>query len=236
MPKKRKPVLKPQNYQELDIAKDNVVFVDFPMVQTEILMLSKGTPQYNLEEQVMATLFNNYFGGGLSSIVFQEIREARALAYSASAFYTSPGKKDKAHYFQAYVGTQVDKLKDAVPAMREIIEKMPISEAQIEQARQSVLKQIESERITKSSIYWTSKSNQDRGLDYDVRKTVYEKMQKLTVEDLKKFHTEHVKGRNYTILVIGDKKKMDMEFLKTLGEVKELSVQEVFGETTVIKP
>jgi predicted Zn-dependent peptidase len=166
----------------------------------------------------------------LSSIVFQEIREARALAYSASAFYTSPAKKDKSHYFQAYVGTQLDKLKDAVPAMRDIIENMPISDAQIEQARQSVMKQIESERITKSNIYWTSKANQDRGLDYDYRKDVYEKMKNMTVADMKAFHAKHVKGRNYTVLVIGDKKKMDMEFLKTIGEVEELTLQQVFGE------
>ncbi|MFM2269607.1 MAG: hypothetical protein RL757_3048 [Bacteroidota bacterium] len=230
VPKKLKPVLAPKDFKEMATEKDKVIFVDFPMVQTEILMLSKGTPQYSLEEQVMATVFNNYFGGGLSSIVFQEIREARALAYSASAFYTSPAKKDKSHYFQAYVGTQLDKLKDAVPAMRDIIENMPISDAQIEQARQSVMKQIESERITKSNIYWTSKANQDRGLDYDYRKDVYEKMKNMTVADMKAFHAKHVKGRNYTVLVIGDKKKMDMEFLKTIGEVEELTLQQVFGE------
>lgn len=227
--KKRKPVLAAKKYAELNTDKDIVYFVNFPMVQAEVLMISKGTPQYNRDEEMMARIYNNYFGAGLSSIVFQEIREARALAYSASAFYGSPAKKDRAHLYQAYVGTQADKLKEAVPAMRDIIDNMPISEAQIEQARQSVMKQIESERITKAAIYWTNKSNHDKGIDYDYRKDVYALMQKLTPADLKAFQEKYVKGRKFTILVLGDKKRVDMEYLKTLGEVKELSLQEIFN-------
>jgi predicted Zn-dependent peptidase len=227
--KTRTPVLPAKKYEELNTDKDLVYFVNFPMVQAEVLMISKGTPQYNQNEEMMARIYNNYFGAGLSSIVFQEIREARALAYSASAFYTSPAKKDRAHIYQAYVGTQADKIKEAIPAMREIIDNMPISEAQIEQARQSVMKQIESERITKSAIYWTSKSNMDKGIDYDYRKDVYGLMQKLTPADLKAFQEKHVKGRKFTILVLGDKKRVDMEYLKTLGEVKELALDEIFN-------
>ena len=223
-----KPVKAPKKYPELD-TKKKVYFVDFPMVQAEIMMISKGTPTFNMDEYVMSQLYNTYFGFGLSSIVFQEIRESKALAYSAYSFYASPSKKENAHILQAYVGTQVDKLPEAVPAMREIIENMPVSESQIENARESIMKKIESERITKMSMYWNYLNNKRKGIDYDIRKDVYNKMKTVTVDELVKFQNEYVKGRDFSICVLGSKESVDMDFLKTLGTVKELTLEEVFG-------
>ncbi len=224
-----KPLYDSIEYPELSTDSNKVLFVHFPMVQTEILMVSKGTPQYSLEEQIMTTFYNNYFGSGLSSIVFQEIREARALAYSANAFYSTPSKQNRGHYFNAYVGTQPDKLKEAIAAMYDIIENMPISETQIEHARQSVLKTIESERITRANVYWTYRNNKDRNIENDMRQDIYETITRATPQDLQVFHEKHVKGRYYTILVLGDRSKMDFEYLQSLGEVNELSLEEVFG-------
>ena len=228
-PKKLKLLFAAKDYPELDMPKDNVLFVHFPMVQAEVLMISKGSPQFEVSELMMSNFYNNYFGSGLSSIVFQEIREARALAYSANAFYSSPSKQNRAHYYNAYVGTQADKLKDAITAMREIMETMPISESQIEQSRQSVLKTIESERITKSNIYWTYKSNLDRGIENDIRQPMYNVVKTASIDDLKAFQQTYVKGRKYTILVLGDRSKMNFDYLQSLGEVKELSLEDVFG-------
>jgi zinc protease len=221
--------LESKNYDELPTETDKVFFVHYPMVQNEILMLSKGTPQYSLKENIMAMFFNTYFGSGLSSIVFQEIRESRALAYSANTVYSSPTKQNQAHYLQAYIGTQPDKIKEALHAMREILEDMPISETQIENARQSVLKSIETERITKANVYWSYRSNLDRGIDFDIRKPIYDAIQELTVQDLKDFHQKHVKGRNYSILILGDRDRVDASFLQTLGTFEELSLEEIFG-------
>ena len=229
VPQKLTPVLVAKDYEELPTETDKVFFVHYPMVQNEILMLSKGTPQYSLKENIMAMFFNTYFGSGLSSIVFQEIRESRALAYSANTVYSSPTKKDQAHYLQAYVGTQPDKIKEALHAMREILEDMPISETQIENARQSVLKSIETERITKANVYWSYRSNLDKGIDFDIRKPIYEAIQELTVQDLKDFHQKHVKGRNYSMLILGDRDRVDASFLQTLGTFEELSLEEIFG-------
>ena len=108
------------DFKELDTKENKVVFVSFPeMTQAEIMMVSKGTQGFDLQQDIMSQLYNEYFGSGLSSVVFQEIREKRALAYSAYAFNTAPRDNRDAHYFRAYVGTQSDKIKDAVPAMNE---------------------------------------------------------------------------------------------------------------------
>ncbi|TAK32568.1 MAG: insulinase family protein [Saprospiraceae bacterium] len=237
LPEKLAPVIPAKEFAEQNTNANEVIFVDFPMVQAEIMLVSKGTDHFNLEEYVMSELYNTYFGGGLSSIVFQEIRESRALAYSANAFYTSPSKEDEAHYLRAYVGTQADKMPDAIRAMQEIIENMPLSEAQIEQAIQSIQKKIETGRITKDGIYWSYRAAKDQGVDHDLRRDVYEKMKIATPEDLTNFHQKFVKGRNYTFLVLGSKESVNMDYLKTIGKVTELSLDEVFGyETKPGKP
>ena len=234
VPAQLKPIEKGKQYAEVPQTENTVLFVDFPMVQAEFMMMSKGSEKFDKEEYIMSELFNNYFGFGLSSIVFQEIRESKALAYSAYAYSAAPQKEDKAHYFQAYVGTQADKLPDAVPAMREIIETMPYSEEQIKQAVNSIRKKIETDRVSDRSVYWNYRSAADRGLDYDIRREVYERMQTVTPEELRQFQEEKIKNRNYTYLVLGSKDNVDMEYLKSLGKVRELTLEEVFG--TEIKP
>ncbi len=229
VPEKLSPVKPEKKYKELDTDSNKVYFVNFPMVQAEIMMVSKGTPQYSPEEATLAEFYNNYFGYGLSSIVFQEIRESKALAYSAFAFYASPRRKDQSHYLNAYIGTQADKLPDAIPAMMEIIENMPVSEKQIETARQSILKKIESDRITKTQIYWTQLNHKKLGIEKDKREDVYNFIKNATADDLVKFQKQFVKNRNYTFLVLGEKDKLDMDFLKKLGPVEELSLEEIFG-------
>ncbi len=236
VPETLKPYPQPVDYPELPTEKDEVVFVNYPeMVRAEVLMISKGSETFNMDEYIMNNVYNNYFGAGLSSIVFQEIRESKALAYSAYAWSGNPRYADKAHYLQAYVGTQADKLPDAVNGIKTIMEDMPVVEEQIGQSRSSILKRIESERITNDDVYWTMRRNKLLGFDRDIRQDTYNKFksggaeQGSIVEDLKKFQAENIKGRKYTYLVLGDKSKLNMDFLKNVGPIKELSMEEVFG-------
>ena len=112
-PKDRYSIIEPVSFLELETRKNKVYFVDYDMVQSEITMISKGRP-YNIDLIPTAKVFNEYFGSGLSSIVFQEIRESKALAYSARSYFSTPNKLNKAHYVTAYLGTQVDKLSEAI--------------------------------------------------------------------------------------------------------------------------
>jgi hypothetical protein len=176
-----------------------------------------------------AYIFNEYFGAGLSSIVFQEIRESKALAYAAYAYFSTPDKPEKSHYVQAYIGTQTNKLGQATEAILELLNNMPEAEGQFEDARLAALKKIETNRITKSSIFWTYLSNKERGIDHDYRKDSYEVIGKMNMTDLKNFFEQNIKGHDFTYLVIGKRSEVDFDALKKLGTVKELSMKEIFG-------
>ena len=229
IPKKLLPIPKPAEYSHLDMDSTRVLFVDFPMVQAEVLLISKGEDQFNLDHYLMSEWYNSYFGYGLSSIVFQEIRESRALAYSAYTYFSSPADKNKPHYLQAYVGTQADKLSQAIPALRQIIDEMPVSADQIETARASILKKLQTERMTGSSVYWNYWANARKGYDRDLNKDLYTAMQNSDLNGLLEFQKSQVRNRNYTILVLGSKENVSMDYLSSLGPVTELTLEEIFG-------
>ncbi|MEW7276990.1 insulinase family protein [Aquimarina sp. 2201CG1-2-11] len=206
----------------------NVYFVDYDMVQSEIVFLAKGK-EFDAKQMAASSLFNEYFGGGMSSIVFQEIRESKSLAYSAYAGYSNAREKDHANYIFAYVGTQANKMSQAVDAMMELMTNMPEAEKQFEGAKEATLKRIAAERITKSSIFWNYERLKKRGIDNDNRKEMYETIKNMTLEDLKTFFNENIKGENYNVMVIGNKKDVDMKALAKLGEVKEMDIDFLFN-------
>lgn len=218
----------PRTFAELPIDVDQVYFTHFDMVQSEIMLVSKG-PKFQKGLLGPAGVYNQYFGSGLSSIVFQEIRESKALAYSAYSVFTSPSKVDESHYVRAYLGAQVDKLPEATDAMLQLMADIPRSDIQFEAAREAAMKQIEANRITRESIFWSYLTAKRRGLDYDIRRENYEALKTMTFEDLEAFFNENIKGNKYTYLVIGNESMVSLDALKKLGPVKTLTLKELFG-------
>jgi zinc protease len=206
----------------------NVFFTNYDMVQTEMLFLAKGEP-FKPENIAVSSLFNSYFGSGLSSIVFQEIRESKSLAYSAFANYSNASKKESANYVMAYIGTQANKLEQAVNAMMELMNNMPEAEKQLKAAKEATLKKIAAQRITKSNIFWSYERLQKLGINKDNREEIYNTIKGMTMEDLKAFFNKNIKGESYNVMVIGNKKDLNIKSLKKLGKIKELDIDYLFN-------
>jgi len=207
---------------------NNVYFVDYDMVQSEMLFLAKGEP-FKAENMAASTLFNTYFGGGLSSIVFQEIRESKSLAYSAWSNYSNASKKENSNYVMAYMGTQANKMSQAVDAMMDLLNDMPEAEEQFIAAKEATLKKIAAQRITKSDIFWSYERLQKLGIDNDNRKDIYNTIKNMKIEDLRAFFNANIKGEDYNIMVIGNKKDIDFKALSKLGDVKEMDIDYLFN-------
>ena len=222
---KEYPVAK--EYKEVETG-GNVFFTDYDMVQTEMIFLAKGDP-FKAENMAASTLFNTYFGSGLSSIVFQEIRESKSLAYSAFASYQGASKKESPNYVMAYVGTQANKLEQAVDAMMDLMNNMPEADKQFQAAKESTLKKLAAQRITKSNIFWSYERLQKLGIDNDNREAMYNTIKDMTMQDLKGFFDKNIKGESYNVMVIGNKKDLNVESLKKLGKIQELEVDYLFN-------
>ena len=211
-----------------------VYWADYDMVQAEIAMISKGA-EFDVSRAGVSRLYNSYFGGGMNSVVFQEIREAQGLAYSAFSSYNQATKKGENDYMMAFVGTQADKQDEAMQAMLEIINDMPKSESALEIARKSIISNLESQRTTKASLLFSYINAQRRGLDYDLNRDIYRDVQNLGLDDIAAFQEKYIKGQNYNIMVLGSKDKLDFKTLSKYGNVKELSLEELFGYDEVEK-
>ena len=212
------------------VTKPSVLFAQYDAKQVYYMQYSsREQDKWSLENSPVANLYYNYFSGGMNSIVFQEMREARGLAYSAYAYLAKGRIPQHPYYFYAFIATQNDKVQQAVEAFDEIIEEMPRSEQAFELAKSGVLATLESQRTTKMNILWSYLEYEKFGLKEDINKTLYEGIQKLTLDDVVKFQQEFIKGRPYTYCILGDKNDLDMKYLRSLGKVKFLSQEEIFG-------
>ena len=215
-------------YPELPLNDTKVYVCYYPMKQAEIVMLGKDV-LFDKSLFPFLYLYNDYYGSGLSSIMFQEVREKMALAYSVYSSFGVPQHADESHYVTSYVGTQADKLKTALVEMDKLLNNMPEVPQQFEEARQSVIKTLSSDWVTGADIYWAWDRARKRGLNYDVRKDIYNQAQTMTLADVHNFFDTHVKGKKYTYLVIGKKEDLNMDALKEIGPVQELEDNQLFG-------
>lgn len=226
-PEKLNPV-PPDNAFVFKNAENNVYVVDYDMKQAEIIFLSKGET-YNKDIVPNVTLYNGYFGGGMASVVFQELRESKALAYSVFSGYRSGTQKDKNNYILSYIGTQSDKLPEAMAGMTGLLNNMPESENIFKSAKESILQGLRAERITKANILLNYEKNHKLGLDYDIRKDIYSQVPGMSLQDVKKFQEKYIKDKSSTILVLGKKENLDFKTLEKYGKINFLQLKDIFG-------
>ena len=215
--------------KSLEVDKQNVILAQYDAKQLYMMQYSDRGEKFQIADEPGIALYNNYFGGGMNSIVFQEMREARGLAYTAQAMLASPYFLDGDYFYLAFIATQNDKLRQAVEAFDEIINDMPESQAAFDIAKESMINKLRTKRVVRDQVLWNYLNDRDLGLSESLDRQIFEAVQTMTLEDVKAIQEKWVKGRCYTYGILGDKKDIDISYLKTLGPVKEVSPEEIFG-------
>jgi predicted Zn-dependent peptidase len=228
LPKEFTPAAPAKIYTYTKQDSNKVYFANYDMVQSEIRWL-RNTGLYNKADAANIEVFNNYFGGGMGSIVFQTIRESKALAYSTFAQYVSPDKADKQYSMIAYVGSQADKMNDAVNGMNELLNVLPQSDKSFEGAKSNVLNNLETTRVTKDGVFGYYFADQKLGFNYDSRMDLYKELKPITFQNIKDFHTQKVANKAYTYLIVGSNQKIKLADMQKFGAVTTLSLEQLFG-------
>lgn len=183
---------------------------------------------FDPDNENIRKMYNEYFGGGMNSIVFQEMREARSLAYSASAYQGRPNYKGQPYMYLATIATQNDKMEDAINGFEEIIEEMPLSDSAFSLAKQGLDSRLRTERVIKDEIAWQLLDNRDMGIEGDSRQSMYEALPTLTLDDVLKYQQDRVKGHKYYIGILGDPDDIDLNALEKRGKVVLLTTDDIF--------
>lgn len=225
----QEPEAKPYLHQATD--KTEVWVAPYDAKNIYMTMYHAEGKKWTPEKAAIELLFNEYFGGGMNAIVFQELREARGLAYSAGARYTAPSAypyKDM-ESFTTYIITQNDKMMDCVNEFNNLLNDTPSREAGFKLARQSLIKSLSTARTNYENVFWRWLEAKKKGIDYDIRQKIYETLPKLTLNDVINFARENIANKPYRYLILGNEKDIDMDALQKLGPVRRLTTEEIFG-------
>lgn len=228
LPKEFTPAAPAKKFTYTDNTTNQVYFADYDMVQSEIRWVRNGGV-YDPKTAADINLFNSYFGGGMGSIVFQTIRESKALAYSTFAVYSSPDHKDKQYAMVAYVGSQADKMNDAVKGMNELLNELPQADKSFEASKYNAMNAIETSRITKDNIIESYFADKKLGLSRDSRIDEYNGLKPLTFADIKAFHANNVANKPYNYCIVASEKKVKLEDMQKFGTVNKLTLEQIFG-------
>ena len=187
--------------------------------------------KWSPEKAAIEALFNEYFGGGMNAIVFQELREARGLAYSAGAQYYAPTvhPHTDTESFTTFIITQNDKMMDCINEFNNLLNNTPSREAGFRLAQQSLMKTLATSRTTYDNIFWKWLYAKKLGVNYDINQKIYNTLPKLTLNDVINFARENISNKPYRYLILGDENDIDMKALEKLGTVKKVTTKEIFG-------
>jgi predicted Zn-dependent peptidase len=209
--------------------KDEVWIAPYDAKNIYMRMFHNERRDWNPDETATVSLFNEYFGGGMNGVVFQELREARGLAYNASAWYGRPDKKGEKESYFTHIITQNDKMMDCIKEFHHILNEFPASENAFKIAKEGLIKQLASQRVTKMNIINRWYSMQKLGLNYDLNEKIYNDLQKVTLQDIVNFEKANMANKAYRYIILGDEKQLDMESLEKIGPIRRLTTEEVFG-------
>ena len=184
--------------------------------------------QYTEDDSVMSSVYTNYFGSGMSSVVFQELREARALAYSASAAYSQGGRLNAENLMLGSIGTQTDKTVDALNAFLELIDNMPSSTERFDESVNALINRYRTSKINFRQVIGAVRGWERLGIEGDPRRERYQQLQSAKMDDLLSFQQEHVRQRPKLISIVGDLSIIDQEELEQFGTVKQIQVDDLF--------
>ena len=222
------PVNKP--YKPQLTAQNEVLIAPYDAKNIYLRQYNNEGKTWSLAKSPVETLFNQYFGGGMNTVVFQELRETRALAYNAYAMYKRPEYKDDSESFFTHIISQNDKMGDCIKVFNEIVDSMPQNEAAFDLAKQSLTKSIQSERTTKFNIFQRYLFLKQLGLDHDYMQDIYAALPKLTLQDIVSFARQNIAHKTYRYAVLGNEKNLDMKVLEKIAPVKRLTTEDIFGE------
>ena len=192
-------------------------------------MIHNEQRSWQPSEAAVKALFNEYYGGGMNTIVFQELREARGLAYNAFAAYMEPSYKDQKEYFFTHIITQNDKMMDCVRQFHQILDTIPESQTAFQIAKDALTKRLQSQRTTKFSLINAWLSAKRMGIDYDINKNIYASLPTLQLSDIVRFEQQQMASKPYRYVILGDEKELDIKSLEQIAPIRRLSTEEIFG-------
>jgi predicted Zn-dependent peptidase len=229
VPAELKPVPEGKHYTLQATTQSEVLLAPYDAKNIYMQMYFIDDHKFNPDEAAVKEVFNEYYGASMASIVFQEMRESRGLAYNAYAAYLDPSYKDEAEMALVHIITQNDKMMDCVHHFLDILDTIPQSEASFRIAKEAVTKRIASLRTTKFGLISKWLAAKQRGIDYDENERIYKALSALTLADIVKFEQARMAHKTWRYVILGNERDLDVKSLEKIAPIRRLTTEEIFG-------
>jgi predicted Zn-dependent peptidase len=199
-----------------------VFFYDIRDVSQNIVYgFQVAPPLASPDDRCAARLFSEYFGGGMSSLIFQEIREFRSYAYQTSGGIQLPPfcLADKPATFITYLSTQSDKTIDALTVLESLVHRMPLHPEKIDSIIQSIINQINNEYPSFRDISIKIARYRQVGHNDDPNKYLLQRIKEMNMDDVVRFHEAHIKNKTFVYVIVGNSLKINMSKLASFGDI-----------------
>jgi predicted Zn-dependent peptidase len=228
-PAKFNTIPQPKVFKVQDTNENQVIFAHYKGPQSQVQSIINGVP-FNNDMLTEASVYNDYFGGGMNAIVFQELREKRGLAYSAWARYAAPTDPKENFRNLSFIQTQNDKVVEALDAFNDLFDNMPKSETAFNLTKESMMSNMRTQRTAKMNVIWNYLENRKMGRDYDLNEKMYKILPSKTLNDAAVFSEKHVKGKAKTYVILGNEELLNFaELEKKYGKVTKVKAEDYFG-------
>ena len=197
-------------------------------VQTQVWFAVEGAPVAVIDRPA-ADAFSEYFGGSMAGLVFQEIREFRALAYSAHARFDRDEDPGQRGHLIGHVATQADKTFDAIDVMVGLLTDMPARQERLELVRGTLMRSQETESPSFRELQDKLRKWHHRGYKDDPRRALLPAYDHLEFEHIVAFYKKYVAGKPLAIMVVGDPRKARPDRLKKYGKLVRLREGQLYS-------
>lgn len=219
-------------YRELkQYDRPTVFFIDMPdMAQSIVYGYVKGDPVDDKASRHASQLFSVYFGGDMSSLMFQEIREFRSFAYRTSGRYQLPNHAHKgtAGSFTAMLSTQSDKTLDALGVLDSLIREMPLKPERVEAVKQMLVNRINNDYPPFRNLSEKVASARMEGFDRDPAEEFLRDIATMDMQDISRFYREQISGRPVVYVIAGNRKHIDMKKLAEYGTIIKVKKKGIY--------
>ena len=219
-------------YRELkQYDRPTVFFIDMPdMAQSIVYGYVKGDPVDDKASRHASRLFSVYFGGDMSSLMFQEIREFRSFAYRTSGRYQLPNHAHKgtAGSFTAMLSTQSDKTLDALGVLDSLIREMPLKPERMEAVKQTLVNRINNDYPPFRNLSEKVASTRMEGFDRDPAEEFLRDIATMDMQDISRFYREQISGRPVVYVIAGNRKHIDMKKLAEYGTIIKVKKKDIY--------
>lgn len=219
-------------YRELkQYDRPTVFFIDMPdMAQSIVYGYVKGDPVDDKASRHASRLFSVYFGGDMSSLMFQEIREFRSFAYRTSGRYQLPNHAHKgtAESFTAMLSTQSDKTLDALGVLDSLIREMPLKPERVEAVKQTLVNRINNDYPPFRNLSEKVASARMEGFDRDPAEEFLRDIATMDMQDISRFYREQISGRPVVYVIAGNRKHIDMKKLAEYGTIIKVKKKDIY--------